>query len=136
MEFYSTLVPHLFSPNSDVYRNLLKEIGAQSGHKHLPKIWTDLQSSNFCGSGADNRMGLSERFAAAMQYADIPIFSDIDDPENDENLKMLKVRLQPYQPMNDWDLERTRLNIKGALKAPINTTKASTNIIFIFRHSR
>ena len=92
MELYSTMVPHVFSPRIEIYRGLLKEIDSQNSHKHLPRIWTDLQSSNFCGTGTANRMGLCERFAASMQYADLPIFSDIDDPENEENLKLLKVR--------------------------------------------
>ena len=92
MELYSTLVPHLHSANTDLYRAILKEIDVQHGHKHLPKIWTDLQESKFCSTGIESRMGISQRFAASMTYADIPIFTDFDDPEKDEKLSLLKVR--------------------------------------------
>ena len=94
MELYSTLVPHVFSPNIDFYRQLIQEIDIQKGHNHLPKIWIDLGASNFTGLGnskIEQKMQIMERFAASMQYADLEIFSDFDDGENESKLILLQV---------------------------------------------
>ena len=94
MELYSTLVPHVFSPNIDFYRQLIQEIDIQKGHNHLPKIWIDLGASNFTGLGnskIEQKMQIMERFAASMQYADLEIFTDFDDGENESKLILLQV---------------------------------------------
>ena len=91
MELYSTLVPNIYSPPLDLYRSLLEQIIIQVGHKHLPKLWTDLQASSFCGAGIKTRMPLSETFATTMADADLEVFSECSDSENEEKRNLLKV---------------------------------------------
>ena len=91
VELYATLVPHLWSPTVDFYKFLVREIDAQSGHKHLPKVWTDVQSMNVCGVALEGRMEFYERFCAAMRSADLTISPDLDDIETEENRNLLKV---------------------------------------------
>ena len=96
MELYNTLVPHLYSPNLDTYKNLLIQIDAQRGHKHLPKLWTDLEASSFCGTNVITRMQFLERFALSMEYADLALFFDFDDPDDNEKRSLLKVKVLMY----------------------------------------
>ena len=92
VELYGTLVPHMWSPTIDFYKYFVKEVDVQSGHKHLPKIWTDVQSMNFCGVSVEGRMQFFERYSAAMRYADLTISPELNDGEIAENLSLLKVK--------------------------------------------
>ena len=91
VELYNTLVPHIWSPSIDFYKYLIKEIDVQGAQKHLPKIWTDLQSMSFCSVSSEGRMEFYERFSAAMRNADLPISPDLSDSESEEMLGLLKV---------------------------------------------
>ena len=91
MELYSTLIPNVYSPHLDLYRSLLEEISVQVGHKHIPRLWTDLQASGFCGAGLKAKMPLSETFVSTMAGADLTVFSECTDSENEEKRNLLKV---------------------------------------------
>lgn len=91
MELYSTIVPHVYSPNLDLYRSLLEQINLQAGHKHISTIWTDLQASNYCGAGVRAKMPITQTIAETMAEADLTVFTDCTDTENEEKRNMLKV---------------------------------------------
>ena len=90
MDLYTSLVPHTWSPVLKFYEELVKEVQIQGAHQHLPKIWTDLQSSDFCNVNVDARMGFSKTFASAMTSAELIINSD-DQEETEERNNLLKV---------------------------------------------
>lgn len=94
MELYSALVPHTFSPMFEIYRQILDEIKIQVGYKHLPRLWTDLTASQFAGSGIKSQMPIIEAFVATMADADLEVFVDSNDSENQEKRNLLKVRLE------------------------------------------
>ena len=91
MELYSTLVPNTFSPNLDFYRTTLEQIKLQVGFKHMPRLWTDLQTSQFCGSGIKSKWPMIETFVSTLTEADLEIFTDCVDAENEEKRNLLNV---------------------------------------------
>ena len=94
MELYAALVPHTFSPTLDIYRRILDEIKTQVGYKHVPRLWTDLTASQFAGSGIKGQMPIIESFVGTMAEADLEVFVDSNDAENQEKRNLLKVRLK------------------------------------------
>ncbi|TRY70872.1 hypothetical protein TCAL_02901 [Tigriopus californicus] len=53
MEFLSKFVPHVYPAKLDFYKELVGRVRREGALQYIPKIWTDLTISSFCGA---NRM--------------------------------------------------------------------------------
>jgi hypothetical protein len=66
MEFMANLVPHIWTPATKFYVNVLQEIQTQSGYQHLPKIWMDMQASEFCSVNIEGKFEFMKHFSDVL----------------------------------------------------------------------
>lgn len=50
MEFLSKFVPHVHPTKLDFYKALVSRVRREGAFQYIPKIWTDLTISSFCGA--------------------------------------------------------------------------------------
>jgi len=49
MELYNQLIPHVWAPSGNFYKELLREIHVGNGHNYIPKVYEDLRVTEFGG---------------------------------------------------------------------------------------
>ena len=101
MDLYSSIFPHIWTPNSQIYNQLIQQIDVQGAPYHLPKIWADLTSCKFCHVHPKGKMQQIQAFTEAMMSADL---DDLDTAEHvhgnsiEEKDNLLKVCMI----LRDW----------------------------------
>jgi hypothetical protein len=66
MDLISNLVPHIWTPTHRFYQDLMKEIMFQSKYQYLPKVWMDLQVSEFCSIKTEGKFEFMTFFGEAI----------------------------------------------------------------------
>lgn len=70
MKTYERLVPHEFSPTSDLAMKVLQEARGQGSPGHAVRLWTDLQDSRFYAAGLNKRLEVMKGFLSEVQKVD------------------------------------------------------------------
>merc|ERR1712150_459626 len=87
---------------------------------------TDLEASSFCGTNVITRMQFLERFALSMEYADLALFFDFDDPDDNEKRSLLKTFTLIGKEMFE-DIKFNSMNRKTDSFEPCCENKRNTN---------
>ena len=81
MDLLALITPHSFSPQMALYSELLNAVEKESAFHHLPKIWIDLQTSNFCGLFKEKRLQHIQRFLQLVVTSQSQQISNEDDDD-------------------------------------------------------
>jgi len=75
MDFYNRSVPHTCCPHISAYTKIFQAMELEGGWKHMPRVWTDLVSSQFSqGSGNDYKIKTFQEVLEAMTSSDLMDF--------------------------------------------------------------
>ncbi len=76
MEWIDKMVPNVWGGRLQFYQELLMHLTVHGAPQYLPRVWTDLQASNFCRVNNNVKLDFMNKFLNALQNATI---ADEDD---------------------------------------------------------